>query len=60
MGRLSGTLEAMESKDYTRTDAAMSVAQKRDKAISQDSMIGKNGSIRFGWCNNWCCRCCSC
>ena len=45
LGRLSGTLQKMESTDYTRTDAAMSVAEKREKAISQDSMVGKNGSI---------------
>ena len=45
LGRLSGTLQKMESTNYTRTDAAMSVAEKREKAISQDSMVGKNGSI---------------
>ena len=46
VGRLSGTLQGIESTSYTRTQAAMSVAERRDNKISQDSLIGKNGGIK--------------
>jgi hypothetical protein len=44
--RLSGTLQGIQSPDYNRTQAAMSVAERRDNKISQDSLIGKNGGIK--------------